>query len=316
MPKREFLITTSNGVNQRLDIYLSEKVRELSRSQIQKAIEEGKARVNRIEQKSSFRLKDGDRIEIEFKLAELVRVESEDLPLDIIYDDEHFVVIDKPSGMVVHPGAGNKQGTLVNALLFHFPGLKEIGPEERPGIVHRLDKETSGVLVVAKTLKAYSDLKNQFRKRQVEKKYFGLVWGRMPEKEGKIERPIGRHPKHGERISVKTRKPRAAVTHYKVQEEMGGFSLLEIRPVTGRTHQIRVHLAASGHPIVGDIHYGSRKSKIKYPRLFLHAFSLAFFHPETKKRIEFSSPMPQELRKLLAGFNFSFKNGRIRGKNT
>jgi len=221
------------------------------------------------------------------------------LPLEIIYKDKHFLVIDKPSGMVVHPGAGNRRGTLVNALIFHFPQLKSVGPEERPGIVHRLDKETSGVMVVAKTFEAYKALQQQFKRREVKKVYLGLVWGRMAEKQGKIHWALGRHVKHGEKISVKTKKPRSAETHYCVQEEIGDFTLLEIRPITGRTHQIRVHLAASGHPLVGDARYGRRKSKTKCPRLFLHASCLSFLHPVRQERMEFTSPMPEDLKEFL-----------------
>ena len=308
MIKREFLVTSSSGVNQRLDIFLSDKIKELSRSQIQKAIEEEKVKVNHIIQRSSHRLREGDRIEIEFEIAEPEEIKGEDLPLEVIYRDKHLLVIGKSSGMVVHPGPGNRRGTLVNALLFHFPQLEGIGPKERPGIVHRLDKETSGVMVIARTLKAYRELQKQFKKRQVKKVYSGLVWGKMPEKEGIIDWALGRHVKHGQRISVKTKRPRSAETHYSVREEIGDFNLLEIRPVTGRTHQIRVHFAASGHPVVGDTRYGRRKSKLKYSRLFLHASGLSFLHPETGERAEFASPLPQDLRKFLESIEKKAKN--------
>ena len=299
MPKRKFLITSSSGADQRVDAFLSQKIKELSRSQLQKAIEQERVKVNQTIRKSSYKLKEGDKVEIEFELRKPDKVEGEDLPLEIIYKDSHLLVINKPSGIVVHPGAGNKQGTLINALLFHFPQLKGIGPEERPGIVHRLDKETSGVMVVARTLGAYRDLQQQFKRRQVKKVYSGLVWGRMPEKEGLIDWALGRHVKHGQRISVRTKKPRPAETFYTVQEELGNFTLLEIRPVTGRTHQVRVHFAASGHPLVGDVRYGRRKSKIKCPRLFLHASRLSFLHPDTGKKIEFTSPLSEDLKGFL-----------------
>jgi 23S rRNA pseudouridine1911/1915/1917 synthase len=299
VPKRKFQITASSGADQRLDAFLSQKIKELSRSQLQKFIEQERVKVNQTIQKSSYKLKEGDRVEIEFEVREPEKVEGENLPLEIICKDNHLLVISKPSGMVVHPGARNRQGTLVNALLFHFPQLRQIGPEERPGIVHRLDKETSGVMVVAKTLKAYQDLQQQFKRRQVKKVYSGLVWGKMSKKKGLIDWAIGRHVKHGERISVKTKKPRPAETFYTVQEEFKNFTLLEIRPVTGRTHQIRVHFAASGHPLVGDVRYGRRKSKIKCPRLFLHALRLSFLHPETGERIEFTSPLSEDLKGFL-----------------
>ena len=299
MPKRRFLVTASSGADQRLDTFLSQKIVELSRSQLQKAIDQAKAKVNRIIRRSSYRLKEGDRVEVEFEIAEPEKIEGEDLPLEVIYRNKHILIVDKPSGMVVHPGPGNKRGTLVNALLFHFPELEGIGPKERPGIVHRLDKETSGVMVIAKTLKAYGELQRQFKTRQVKKVYSGLVWGKMPEKEAIIDWALGRHVKHGQRMSVKTKRPRPAETHYCVQEEIGDFNLLEIRPVTGRTHQIRVHFAASGHPVVGDTRYGQRKSTPKCARLFLHASGLSFLHPETGERKEFTSPLPQDLRKFL-----------------
>lgn len=299
MLKRKFSVTSSSGVNQRLDTFLAQKIEEMSRSQLQKAIEEEKVRVNDMIRKPGYILKEGDKVDLELKLPEPEKIEAEDIPLEILYKDEYLVVVNKPSGMVVHPGTGNERGTLVNALLYHFPELKKVGPEERPGIVHRLDKETSGVIVVAKTLNAYKALQQQFKRREVEKVYSGLVWGRMPEREGILDWPIGRHYKHGERISVKTDKPRSAETHYSVQEELSDFTLLEIRPVTGRTHQIRVHLAASGHPVVGDSRYGRRKSKIKCPRLFLHASSLSFIHPDKDEKVAFTSPLPGDLKKFL-----------------
>lgn len=286
-------------MNQRLDVFLSEKIKELSRSRIQKIVEEQRVRINGVSRKSSYKLREGERVEIDFELPEAEKIEPENIPIEVLYSDVCIAVVDKPSGMVVHPGAGNKRHTLVHTLLYHFPDIKMVGPEERPGIVHRLDKETSGVMVVAKNLKAYKELQRQFKVREVEKFYVGLVWGKMSRHEGKISWAVGRHKKHGEKMSIKTRKPRSAETLYTVQKEYGEFTLLEIKPTTGRTHQIRVHLSASGHPVVGDNRYGGRKSKITCPRLFLHAQRLVFFHPETKERVEFSSRLPQDLRDFL-----------------
>lgn len=286
-------------MNQRLDVFLSEKIKELSRSRIQKIVEEQRVRINGVSRKSSYKLREGERVEIDFELPEPEKIEPENIPIEVLYSDVCIAVVDKPSGMVVHPGAGNKRHTLVHTLLYHFPDIKMVGPEERPGIVHRLDKETSGVMVVAKNLKAYKELQRQFKVREVEKFYVGLVWGKMSRHEGKISWAVGRHKKHGEKMSIKTRKPRSAETLYTVQKEYGEFTLLEIKPTTGRTHQIRVHLSASGHPVVGDNRYGGRKSKISCPRLFLHAQRLVFFHPETKERVEFSSRLPQDLRDFL-----------------
>lgn len=301
MPKKEFLVTHSSGADQRLDLFLSNRIKTLSRSQTQKLIEEGGVRVNGQKQKSSHKLKVGEKVEIEYESVRTEKVQPENIPISVLYKDQHLIVIDKPSGMVVHPGAGVRSGTLVNALLHYFPDLSDVGPEERPGIVHRLDKDTSGVMVVARSLKAHQSLQHQFKKREVEKLYIGLVWGRMPQKEGRITWSVGRHPRHGERISVKTKKPHPAETRYTVLREHEEFTLLEIKPITGRTHQIRVHLAAAGHPLVGDSRYGRRKGKFKYPRLFLHARHLRFAHPETGEKVEFLSPLPSDLDIYLDG---------------
>lgn len=298
MPEVKFLIHLQEE-NQRLDLFLSARIEELSRSKIQRLIAEGHVLINGHITKPSYNLKAGDKVEMEYETREPQIIRPENIPLNIIYSDEHILVVDKPSGVIVHPGAGVWKGTLVNALLHHFPDLEGIGPAERPGIVHRLDKETSGVMVVAKSLKAYECLQQQFKDREVEKIYTGLIFGRIPQKEGVITWPIGRHPKHGERISTKTKKPRTAETHYTVEKELEEFTLLQIKPITGRTHQIRVHLAAAGHPVVGDSRYGRGKTKRKCPRLFLHASYLAFTHPDSGERVEFSAPLPEELTHYL-----------------
>ena len=299
MLKREFLITPLSGLNQRLDVFLSGKISELTRSQIQKIINAKRVSVSGVVRKSNYKLKDGERVGIGYELIEPVEIQPEDIPINIIYDDPHILIVNKPPGMVVHPGAGNRTHTLVNGLLYHFPEIKAVGPEDRSGIVHRLDKETSGLMVVARNRNAHTNLQKQFKKREVEKLYHGLVWGGMPEKKGEFTWALGRHVKHGERISISTKKPRDAVTLFSVQKEYQEFTLLEIKPVTGRTHQIRVHLAAAGHPLVGDSRYGRRKTKIRIPRLFLHAFYLSFVHPETDERVEFSSPLPKDLNEFL-----------------
>jgi len=272
----------------------------LSRSQIKKLIEKKKVRVDGVLRKSSYKLQEKERVEIDYERPDYKENIPENIPLELIYTDEHIVVINKPSGLVVHPGAGYKEHTLVNALLYYFPEIKDIGPDDRPGIVHRLDKETSGVMVVAKTSEAYRRLQRQFKQRKVQKLYLCLVWGKITAEEGRISWSIGRHPTHGERMSIKSRKPRKAETLYSVQKRFAKFTLLEVKPLTGRTHQIRVHLSASGHPLVGDTRYGRRKStNFECPRLFLHAFKLLFNHPETQQRVEFSSPLPQDLKSFL-----------------
>ncbi len=299
MPRKTFHIH-SFDVGRRLDVFLSEKIKALTRSQLQKMIEENRARVEGVLKKSSYRLKEGDLIEFDFELPTEERIAPENIPLKILYDDDHLVVIDKPSGMVVHPGSGRNHETMVNALLYHYPRISEIGSKERPGIVHRLDKETSGVMVVAKSEKAYKGLQKQFKQRMVDKRYLGLVWGKISEQEGSFSWAVGRHGKHGERMSIRTKKPRPAETVFKVNKEYDRFTLLDLKPVTGRTHQIRVHLAASGHPIVGDTRYGRKKNEVRCPRLFLHACHLSFYHPQTGEKVEFSSSTPEDLERFLA----------------
>jgi 23S rRNA pseudouridine1911/1915/1917 synthase len=296
---KTFSILHDSADQQRLDVFLSEKFRFISRSQIQKLLEEGRINVEDQVKKASYRLKKGETVTIHFVPAEPENVQPEAMQVDFVYQDDQIVVVDKSSGQVVHPGAGREKSTLVSALLFQIPELKGVGPIERAGIVHRLDKETSGLMVVAKTIPAFRDLQRQFRIRSVEKVYLGLVWGKISQDEGRIAWPIGRHVKHGARMSVKTKKPREAVTHYQVLKRLEEYTFLEIKPLTGRTHQIRVHMAASGFPLVGDRRYGRRETTKNIPRLFLHAHRLAFVHPGTGKRVEFCSLLPPDLAVFL-----------------
>ncbi len=298
MPKKTFWVLSSD-IDKRLDVFLSDKEKQLTRSQVQKMIEEGRVRVLGKLRKSGYRLRPGDRIAFDIELPKQEIPPPEKVPLNVVYEDDHLIVLDKPSGMVVHPGAGRTHPTLVDGLLSFFPEIRKVGSADRPGIVHRLDKETSGLMVVARSEKAYQILQKQFREREVDKSYLGLVWGKVSQIEGKITWPIGRHRKHGQRMSIKSRKPRSAETHYKVVRRFPEFTLLEVRPITGRTHQIRVHLAASGHPLVGDSRYGRKKEKIPGPRLFLHAYRLAFFHPQTGRMVEFFSPLPKDLEEFV-----------------
>jgi len=298
MSKYLSLQVSSSETGTRLDIFLSKKT-DLSRSQIKKLIEKEKVRVNGQSRRPSYIIKINDLIEVEIPPPEENEIIPQPIPLKIIYQDNDILIINKPSGIIVHPGAGIKKETLVNALLFHFPKIKNVGSEKRPGIVHRLDKDTSGLMVIAKTNNAYFKLQSQFKERTVEKKYLALVKGRMPSKEGKIEIPIGRHIRERKRISVRTTQPKEAITYYRVIEELKDFSYLEIKPVTGRTHQIRVHFSSSGHPLVGDKKYGGYNLKIKCPRLFLHASYLSFIHPTLNKKMEFSLPLPLDLINYL-----------------
>lgn len=300
MPEKTFHISQAHGAGRRLDIFLSAHLRELSRAQIQKLIADQKVRLNNTWTKPSHRLKEGDIVQVE--AGEPIRKGAllpENIPLNIIHCDEDIVVLNKPAGLVVHPGAGVETGTLVNALIHHFPGIERVGHPERPGIVHRLDKETSGVMVVARTNRAYTELKRQFKAREVEKVYLGLVRGEVQVPEGRIDWALGRHPRHRQRISVRTKKPKPALTLYSVKKRFPDFTLLEIKPVTGRTHQIRVHFAASGHPIVGDVRYGGKEGRSKEKRLFLHAWRIVFAHPATKTLLEFLAPLPPEFQDII-----------------
>jgi 23S rRNA pseudouridine1911/1915/1917 synthase len=298
VPKKTFRVF-SIDTDKRLDVFLSERENRLARSQVQRMIEEGRVKVSGKPRKSGYRLKEGESVLFDFDIPKDERPTPEKMSLNIVYDDDDLIVLDKPSGIIVHPGTGNAHPTLVGGLLFCYPEIGKVGPAERPGIVHRLDKETSGLMVVARTVNAYRSLQRQFRERQVDKSYLGLVWGEISQSEGRFTWAIGRHRKHGERMSIKTKKPRSAETHFKVMRKYREFTLLEIKPITGRTHQIRVHFAASGHPVVGDSRYGRKKEKVRSPRLFLHAYRLAFFHPRTGRMMEFFSPLPKDLEEFL-----------------
>lgn len=300
MPNQEFLIATGSGAGERLDVYLARRLKDFTRSEFQRFIDLGRVAVNGAAKKSGYKLKDGDRVEVDVIVPEAAGTAAEDIPLRILYSDPDVIVLDKPAGMIVHPGAGARKGTLVNALLHHFPEIRGIGDDDRPGIVHRLDKETSGVMVVARSLAAYGELLRQFKAREIRKVYLALVRGRLSSTAGRFDWPIGRHVKHGQRMSIKTRKPRSAITDYRVLNVFKDFSLLEIRPITGRTHQIRVHLTAAGHPLAGDRRYGAcRQPKARFPRLFLHAHRLAFRHPVSGQPLEFLSPLPDDLASVL-----------------
>jgi len=299
VPKRTIRITDLAEEIPRLDVFLTTKIPELNRSQLHRLIKEGKVTVDGSPTKSGLRLHGGENVDIEWEESDGEHIIPESIPLDWVYRDESIAVLNKVSGMVVHPGAGNRKHTLVHALLHEFPSIADIGPVERPGIVHRLDKETSGVLVVALNFQAYEELQRQFKMREISKSYLGLVQDRMPRNEGVFNWNIGRHSKHGDKMSTKTRRPRSAITQWDVCEELPGFSLLNLRPLTGRTHQIRVHLAAAGRPLVGDTRYGRIKTAIPCPRLFLHANMLKLNHPESGEKLTFTAPLPSDLEEYL-----------------
>jgi len=285
----------------RLDAWLAEEETDHSRARWQALIKEGLVTVNGKTVKPKHHLRDGDRVA--WKIPEPVEAvpQPEDIPLDILYEDHDLIVINKPAGLVVHPAAGNETGTLVNALLHHCTDLAGIGGEKRPGIVHRLDKDTSGVMVAAKNEVALNELSRQFRYRETEKEYLALVWGIPAEKRGTVRKTIGRHPIHRKKMAVNGRNGRDAVSHYDVIESFSEAALVRVRIETGRTHQIRVHMAHIKNPIIGDSVYGrARKAGIKATRQMLHAEKLSFAHPKLDKRMLFEAPLPEDFQKVLA----------------
>ena len=291
----------------RLDRVLATEITGVSRSQIQRLIEDGHVALPRVKTvKANTAVREGDVITVDLPQPVAASPEPEDLPIDILFQDADIIVVNKPAGMVVHPGAGNDAGTLVNALLHHVKDLSGIGGELRPGIVHRLDKGTSGVMVIAKNDAAHQELSRQFHDREVEKQYVALVWGLVQQRK-RIDIPIGRDPVHREKISTRARRARSAVTRVTWARHVPGLSLLRIAIHTGRTHQIRVHLNAIGHPIVGDSLYGgvhrrvpnTLRAVLRLARPFLHAERLAFQHPRTGEYLEFTAPLPDDLRGVL-----------------
>lgn len=286
---------------ERLDLYLIKKGMSLTRSRIQKLITEELILLNGLPTRASYKVKKGDQIDITIPAPTPLALVPEDIPLDILFEDSTLIVLNKAAGMVVHPAPGHYEGTMVHALLYHCKDLTGIGGRERPGIVHRLDKETSGVMIVAKTDDAHRHLSKQFKDHSIDRKYFALVCGKV-KKAGKINLAIGRDRIHRKKISARTANPRESETHYIIKERFKIATLLEVSPQTGRTHQIRVHMAHIGHPIIGDKEYGGKTVKsigLKADRHMLHAATLGFIHPAKKEKMSFTTPPPPDMAVIL-----------------
>jgi 23S rRNA pseudouridine1911/1915/1917 synthase len=294
----EFVVT-ENDAKLRLDQFLARRLPEYSRSRLQQLIRSGFVRLNEQTTRPRHVVRRGDKIDLREPPVEKIDVQPEPIPLEIIFEDNDLIVINKPAGLTVHPGAGQREHTLVNALLSHCATLSGIGGKERPGIVHRLDKETSGCLVVAKNDMAHRELSKQFAARIVEKVYLALVAGRLRKATGIIEGKIGRHPVHRQRMRVTSVRGRSAKTEYRVIRSSNEASLIECRLHTGRTHQIRVHLHHLGHPVLGDKVYAQRAAK-SFPRQMLHAWKLGFHHPRNGEWKNFEAPLPPDFATAMA----------------
>ncbi len=288
---------TVDRSGERLDSFLTRRCPDLSRNQVHRLIAEELVTVSNRQVKPSLRLARGDQVIARIQPPQPLQLAPETIPLTIIYQDDDIIVIDKPAGLVVHPAPGHPSGTLVNAILALCPDLTGIGGTLRPGIVHRLDKDTSGLLVVAKNDRAHRSLVRQLKEREVHKTYLALVRGAPQPVEGVIDSPIGRNPRNRKKMAVLA-NGRDAASRYRTLQLWDDYTLLAVEPITGRTHQIRVHLAAIGHPVVGDITYGGRSALIN--RQFLHAHRIAFQLPTSERSIEFESPLPPDLRDVLA----------------
>jgi len=304
----------SAKIPERLDVFLARQVTELTRSKAQAGITEGAITINGSKTKTSYKIKPGDLIRLEFMARPPFEMEAEDIPLNVLYEDKWLVVVNKPAGMVVHPAGGNRSGTLVNALLGHYGDLAESDDPDRPGVVHRLDKHTSGLLVVCKRDPAMSRLADQFRKHTVHREYRAIVWWQMPSRRGIIDQPLGRDIRDRKKITIR-QDGKAAITLWELQEKFNFLSYISVRLETGRTHQIRVHMQHEGHPVFGDPDYagrnrqlgrltsGQRKQAAIYfeqiNRQMLHAKTLGFKHPITRKDMMFDSELPEDFEWLL-----------------
>lgn len=300
MERNEYT-AAENDAGKRLDSFLTEKCPEMTRSLIQKQIENGNVTVNDKIYAKNYKLKNNDKIILLVPDPETMEAKPENIPLEIVYEDDDLLVVNKPKNMVVHPAPGNYEGTLVNALLFHCgDSLSGINGVMRPGIVHRIDKDTSGLLIVAKNDFSHKRLAEQIKVHSFERKYMAVVYGNLKNDEGTIDAPIGRHPSDRKKMTVIYKNSKPAVTHYKVYRRYEGFTLVELTLETGRTHQIRVHMASIGHPVAGDPVYGPKKVITSLSGQCLHAYYISFVHPRTEKIITLSSELPEYFTDFLS----------------
>lgn len=299
--KKTELIINEDMDGTRLDLVLSVALEEFSRSFIQKLFERGQITVNgSVCMQKKYKASTGDTVVIEMPEPEKIEVQAENIPLDIVYEDDELLIVNKPAGMVVHPAPGNSSGTLVNALMYHCgDNLSSINGVIRPGIVHRIDKNTSGLLMVAKNDRAHAGLSAQLAEHSITRKYRAIVYNNIIEDEGTVDEPIGRDPRNRLRNAVTDINSRHAVTHYKVLERFGQFTYIEAVLETGRTHQIRVHMAHIKHPLLGDELYGPAKNRLGASRQMLHAGILGFIHPSSGEYMEFESPLPEDFTRVL-----------------
>jgi len=303
MPDIETLLVTEEMEGERLDSFVSDNLEDLSRSAVQNLIKAGRVRVDEKIVKASYRVKTGDSVKVEVPELQAIRLEPQNIDLPIIYQDEDLVVVDKPKGMVVHPAHGNWDGTMVNALLYHIKDLSGINGELRPGIVHRLDKDTSGVMVAAKNDRAHHSLAEQIRVHSINREYIALVHGVIKEKLGRIDAPIGRSTTDRKKMAV-VKDGREAISDYEVLQRYPNYTLVKVKLLTGRTHQIRVHFAYIKHAVVGDPLYSSANRRhFNLDSQALHARLLGFVHPRSGEYMEFESPLPQYFQDILDQLN-------------
>lgn len=304
--ERIYCFSVSQEKDKRIDIFLKEKIQDITRTRVQSLIKEGHVKVNGDVPKISYRVKSGDKILVTIPRAVKYRIEPQEVEFQVLYDDGSIIVLNKPPGLVIHPAPGHMTGTLVHGLLKYCKGLSGVGGELRPGIVHRLDKDTSGILIVAKNDRAHQHLTQQFKEGKVKKRYLAIVEGRIRASKGKVELPLGRDPRKRKKISVLKKGGKKAITLWeKLKDLEYELTYMAISPITGRTHQIRVHMAYIGHPILGDTTYGHSKKKYRevgldIKRHMLHAEAIKFIHPEKEELIELKAPIPDDMKEILS----------------